>query len=169
MCCSQHSVIHQKPPALRLPVPSATHSCQGIPSFIRDTCPQEALSFTQPRFSGLVWFAQQHPRPSHWCVQQGGHSRDIERCAKLLPSPAWGTQICYPRNYLQSSAEGNPGNSVVPAVSKDADGGWSLPGSASSTRRGICSHAKQPGNETLLQMPAAVTPTWGRCRCSHWE
>lgn len=56
-------------------------------------------------------------------VQQGGHSGDIERCAKLLPSPAWETQICYPRNHLQSSAEGNPGNSVVPAVSKDAHGG----------------------------------------------
>lgn len=144
-------LFHQPhtPPVKEFPASQATHDHRRL-------CPSLSLS------NWFFWACLVCPAASQaqpWSVQQGGHSGDVQRCAKPLPSPVLGAQTCHPGNQLQCSAEGNPGNSAVPTVSKDADGGRSLPGSASSTRRGTCSHAKQPGNETLLHMSAAVTLT----------
>lgn len=134
-----HSVMHQKPPALRLPVPSLlchqphTPPVKEFPALQgthghRRLCPSLSLS-SQFSWACLVCPAASQAQP--WGVQQGGHSGDIQRCAKPLPSPALGAQTCYPRNHFQCLAEENPGNSVVPTVSKDAGGGRNLPGLSS--------------------------------------
>lgn len=122
------SVMHRKPPALRLPVPSLlchqahTSPIKEFPALQgthdhRRLCPSLSLNYSF-FWACLVCLAAPQAQP--WGPQQRGHSGDIQRCAKPLPSPALRAQTCYPRNHLQSSAGGNPGNSVVSAISKDS-------------------------------------------------
>lgn len=92
MCCSQHSVIHQKPPALRLPVPSATRSCQGAPTLQgthahRKLCPSLSLS-NSFSWACLVCPAASQAQPRG--VQLGGHSGDIERMCQAASFPCLG-------------------------------------------------------------------------------
>lgn len=157
------SVMHRKPPALRLPVPSLlchqahTSPIKEFPALQgthdhRRLCPSLSLNYSF-FWACLVCLAAPQAQP--WGAQQRGHSGDIQRCA--IPCPEGSDLLSQeppPELSWRKSWELSG-----PSYQQGFSGGRNLPGSASSTRRGTCSHAKQPGNETLLHMPAAVTPT----------
>lgn len=149
-CCSQHRVSGTKshqPPCALAPLPPGPHTWQGITSFTRDTRPQRlcpSLSLSSC-FFWAFWFAISIPGPAMGCSAGRAQWAHSEMC-QAHPSPALRAQTCYARNHLQCPAEGNPGNSVVPADSKEADGGRNLPGSASSTRNWFSCKAAWKGD-----------------------
>lgn len=163
--CHAPKATSPKAPCALPALPPGPHiSYQGIPSFTGDTWPQETLSFTQPQllvFLGLFGLPSSTPGPTMGSSAAGAQWGHSEMCqTPSIPCPEGSDLLSQeppPELSWRKSWELSG-----PSYQQGFSGGRNLPGSASSTRRGTCSHAKQPGNETLLHMPAAVTPTWGR-------
>lgn len=146
------SIMHQKPPALRLSVPSLlchTPPDKEFPA-LQATHGHRRLCLSLSsvyRFLGLFGLPSSIPGSAMGC--SAGRAQG---CAKPLPSPALRAQTCYPRNHLQCSAEGNPVSSLFPSISKDAMEAEALPG-----------HHPAPGEEfVLMQSSLEMRPC---CTC----